>query len=112
MSNIVLILRSGGDFAFSDVNLLITHINKYWGESIRPSIYCYTDLIDTEQVLMGVTLRPLPHKEWKGWWSKMNLFHPQLREIRPYLYLDLDTVVIGSLKYLFPACSLKSSFSI
>lgn len=102
-TNIVLILKSGGDFAFSDVSLLISHINKYWEEgAVRPDVYCYTDLVSEEQSLVGVTLRPLPEPSYKGWWSKLNLFHPALKELRPFLYLDLDTAILGDLKALLP----------
>jgi hypothetical protein len=47
---------------------------------------------------------PLRHK-WPGWWSKIELF----REVTgPSLYLDLDTVVTGSLDYL---AGLESDFA-
>ena len=38
---------------------------------------------------------PLEH-DWKGWWSKIELFRPGLFE-GPVLYLDLDTIITGSL---------------
>lgn len=100
--NIVLILRSGGDFKVSDVYLLAAHINKYWQGSLRPNIYCYTDLMQEELSVVGLTFRPLPHKAWRGWWSKLNLFSPELKNLRPFLYLDLDTAVIGSLSSFIP----------
>lgn len=101
-TNIILVLRSGGDFKFKDVYLLTTHINKYWQGVNKPNIYCYTDLVNEEQSVVGLTMRPLPHKEWRGWWSKMNLFSPELRELRPFLYLDLDTAVIDNISSFIP----------
>ena len=36
----------------------------------------------------------------KGWWAKLELFSPELRPYRPFLFLDLDVVVHGSLDHL------------
>lgn len=107
-TNIVIVYRSGGDFKFSDVYLLVAHINKYWKDANRPHIYCYADTVEEETHVVGLTIRPLPNKTWKGWWSKMNLFHPDLKQLRPFLYLDIDTAVISSLTRLVP--KLKNNF--
>lgn len=42
----------------------------------------------------GVETLPLTHK-WPGWWSKLELFRPDLRG--DFLFMDLDTVIVGSL---------------
>ncbi len=31
----------------------------------------------------------------KGWWSKIELFSPELEKYRPFLYIDLDSYVLG-----------------
>lgn len=108
--NIVLVLKSGGDFKFTDVYLLVTHINKYWSAPDRPNIYCYTDLVTEERKVVGLTIRPLPNPQWKGWWSKMNLFSPELKELRPFLYMDLDTAVIGTIDVFFPKKENQNNF--
>jgi hypothetical protein len=41
--------------------------------------------------------------DWQGWWCKVELFHPDLTLGFPTLYLDLDTVVVGSLDRFFDA---------
>lgn len=109
-TNIVLIHRTGGDFRIADAYLLVTHIRKYWGESIMPNIYCYTDTVVRDVSVVGLTLRPLPNLEWTGWWSKMNMFSPELKELRPFLYLDLDTAVLKSIKALIPPEEQKDNF--
>lgn len=53
------------------------------------SFECLTDMR-----IPGVTCRPLKRK-WPGWWSKMELFDPELRG--DFLYMDLDTVIVGPL---------------
>ena len=111
MKNIVLIHRSGGDFRIADAYLLVSHINRYWDdEKVKPKIYCYTDTVTREISVVGLTIRPLPNLEWTGWWSKMNLFSPELKELRPFLYLDLDTVVLKSVKSLFPPKEAVNKF--
>lgn len=31
----------------------------------------------------------------EGWWSKLELFSDELKDYRPFLYLDLDSLVLG-----------------
>lgn len=55
-------------------------------------IWCLTDQDDgvpvyTRKMRSGLT----------GWWSKLELFAPHMRSLRPFLYLDLDTYVLGDL---------------
>jgi alpha-N-acetylglucosamine transferase len=101
-SNIVLVLKSGGDFSLRDVYLLSTHIHKTWDRRELPSprIYCIYDKIQQPISTVGLDLIPMKYK-WPGWWAKMNLFSPELVEIRPFLYLDLDTAVLKSIHELF-----------
>lgn len=99
--NVVLILRSGGDFKFGDVDLLASRISQWYGGK-GPDVICYTDIINTETRLRGVRLIPHPNPEWTGWWSKMILFSPQLEELRPFLYMDLDTAVVGRMDVILP----------
>jgi len=110
-TNIVLIHKSGGDFAIADAYLLVSHINKYWdNEKTKPNIYCYSDTVKKEISVVGLTIRPLPNPEWTGWWSKMNLFTGELKELRPFLYLDLDTVILKSIESLFPPKEAENKF--
>jgi hypothetical protein len=100
--NIVLVLRTGGDFSMKDVYLLITHLRAKWESESHCQITVLTDAVQEKQELMGFTLLPFPVASWKGWWSKMNLFSPELKNLRPYLYMDLDTAVIGNVAKLIP----------
>lgn len=51
-------------------------------------------LTDTPDALRGVKCIPLLHC-WPGWWSKMELFRPDIAG--DLLYFDLDTVICGDL---------------
>lgn len=97
---VVLVLRQGGDYHFSDVELLTHHINKNWIGSLQ--ILCITDTVKQVTILgNNLTLIPMPNL-WNGWWSKMNMFSPEMEKYRPFLYMDLDTAVVGSLNSIFP----------
>lgn len=48
----------------------------------------------TDTKVEGVETIPLK-RGWPGWWSKMELFDPELRG--GFLYMDLDTVIVGPL---------------
>jgi hypothetical protein len=59
---------------------------------------CLTDMVD-EVEAAGVDALRLP-TDWHGWWSKINLFAPDLLT-GSVLYLDLDSLVTGPLDPLF-----------
>ena len=99
---VILVLRSGGDFAFKDVQLITYHLRKQWkGDQGSLRIICLYDKVSQPFPLVGLTLLPM-ETAWRGWWSKMNVFAPELEEFRPFLYLDLDTAVVGDIKHLIP----------
>jgi hypothetical protein len=86
---IVAVLRSGGMYRPDHVRELRAQI-ALWapGEAFG----CLTDT-----VIPGVLTHKLAH-DWPGWWSKIELFRPGLfPDGLRLLYLDLDSVVVGSL---------------
>lgn len=89
----MLVFRTGGDFHFADVELLARKITN-----ITPGVqvFCLYDKVTREYQLKHFTVLPMEN-HWQGWWAKMNLFSPELEQYRPFLYLDLDTVVLGDL---------------
>jgi len=99
---VVLCLKSGGDFHFSDVELLCTHLHKQYYGNRKLRILCLYDKIDSEIHLSEVTLLPVFNKTWPGWWTKMNLFDPRMEQYRPFLYMDLDTAVVHDLQGILP----------
>lgn len=73
----VCVLRSGGEYNADHVRWLARQV---------PGLHCISDIpID------GVPTIPMLH-DWPGWWSKLELFRPDITE--DLLYYDLDTVVI------------------
>jgi len=97
---IVLVLRSGGDFSFRDVELIARHINGKWQSPIRPRIICLWDNASEYYDLGNLELLPLSN-DYPKWWSRMMLYSPEMEQYRPFLYIDLDTVVVKSLENIF-----------
>jgi hypothetical protein len=96
MSNIVLVLRSGGDFGLRDVELISRHINAKW-QGEKPRIICLSDIL---YELPDVEFIPLYNTN-PGYISKMRLFGDDMEQYRPFLYVDLDTAIIQSLEKIF-----------
>jgi len=97
---ILLVLRSGGDFAFRDVELIARHINGKWRSENRPRIICLYDKASEPYDLGNLEIFPLKN-EWPRWWSRMVLYSPEMEQYRPFLYIDLDTVIVKSLEHIF-----------
>ncbi len=54
-----------------------------------------TDMLDTPGAVA-----PLNHN-LSGWWAKLELFAPENKDLRPFLYIDLDSYVLGPIGHLF-----------
>lgn len=104
--NIILIYRIGGDFSFQDIDLIASHIHKNSG---NVSVYCVTNTFESPVALTHCTLLPMGHP-WRGWWAKMNLFSPELEKYRPFLFLDLDTAVLGDVNDLIEQGGISHNF--
>lgn len=83
---IVTVFRSGKDFKPEHVQALKRQCEKHapWSDFL-----CLSDV-----PVSGVDTVPLVCN-WPGWWSKMEMFAPEMRD--DFLYMDLDTVVVGDL---------------
>src|SRR5690606_19135153 len=84
MTNVITVLRSGGEYKPEHVQLLAQQV---------PELVCVSDVsVD------GVKTIPLP-ADWPGWWSKISIFKPDLIS-GDIFYLDLDTVVLRDISEL------------
>jgi hypothetical protein len=110
ITTVVLCLRSGGDFSFSDVELLASHLHKQWHGVGGLRVLCMFDQIEEPVELINVKLIPAFNKQWPGWWTKMNLFDPRMEQYRPFLYLDLDTAVVHDLEGVLPPTGWEDKF--
>jgi len=107
---VVLVLRSGGAFSFRDVELVSSHLHKNWHGEGKLQIICLYDKIDHPFDLVNVKLIPMSNKQWPKWWTKMNLFAPDMEQYRPFLFMDLDTAVVGDLKGVLPPIGYEDKF--
>lgn len=86
---IVTVLRSGGEFTPRHVKALQLQVEQHapWAD-----FQCLSDV-----GIPGVDCVALK-TNWPGWWAKMELFNPALPG--DLLFMDLDTVLVGSLSDL------------
>jgi hypothetical protein len=90
---IACVLRSGGIYTADWVHRLANGVRRHT-KSMPYRFVCLTDM-----EVPGIETIPLIHG-WPGWWSKIELFRPELFGNRSVLYLDLDTVVVGDLEQI------------
>lgn len=96
---IALVLRSGGEFLPKHVELLVDQLHRFAPCS---EVFCLSD-IDVR----GVQIIPLQHG-YPGWWSKMELMRPDIEG--DFLYLDLDTRIIGDISEICATSTLSMLF--
>lgn len=81
----------GSPFGGSYVMRLAEAVRRWL--TVPYQFVCLTDVPGMDLCLGGLgRALPLSHG-WRGWWSKMEIF----RLPGPVLYLDLDTVIVGSM---------------
>jgi len=99
MINVVCVLKTGGDFDRRWVHALDQSV---WDKVTEPHrFWCLTDdAYLLSQQLVGIRAIPLT-KGWPGWWSKIEMFRPDLfSEGEPVLFFDLDTVILRDITHL------------
>lgn len=90
MVNVACVLRSGGVYDAEWARKLRDGVERHL--TLPHRFLCLSDVeVPCERI-------PLEHN-WPGWWSKIELFNGKLPT--PCLYLDLDTIITGSLDELF-----------
>lgn len=92
MALIATVLKSGGDFKPKHVSAIADSVGQ---------VVCYTDMIIDDSRVATV---PLIHG-WKGWWSKMELFRPDV--VADLFYVDLDTLIFGDVQPIIAAARGK-----
>jgi hypothetical protein len=106
---IVLVLKQSLVFTLQDVDLLVYHICKKWKSEIKPRIICLFDKVTQVYDLGHYELHPLTNN-YPGTWSRMQLYSPEMEQYRPFLYLDLDTVVVQSVENIIKLVKDENQF--
>lgn len=91
----VVCVKWGTKYGPEYVNKLFRGVKKYLTE-VEFDFTCFTE--NSEGLQEGVNWKELP-ENWSGWWGKASLFSDHGLEGR-LLYIDLDTVITGSLNEL------------
>jgi hypothetical protein len=104
---IALVLRSGGDtYTQKYVNALARNIAN--NTTVPYRLVVLTDFTSGFDDSVVDELIPLKHK-YKGWWSKVELFRPDIfGESERVVYFDLDTVIVGNIDHLLTDTSMFS----
>lgn len=84
MSPILTVLRNGKQFGPQHVQWLARQIGN------QAPMICLSDV-----KIEGVDTIPLAFN-WPGWWAKLEILRPDL-DIPSFLFLDLDTVILGDI---------------
>lgn len=85
---LALVLRRSRDY---DVDYVERLVSRLWSHTPGVGVFCVTDAPSLPD---GVERVPFEY-DWPGWWSKLELFRPDIRG--DFLYMDLDTVVTGDI---------------
>lgn len=96
IENIAFVLKSGGDFDPGKVFRLSHNLDEMgWGKGY----HVFSDMGRFDGCYQHHDLKyNLP-----GWWSKMELFEPGRLPSGSTLYIDLDTIIVGSIRDIIRA---------
>lgn len=95
--NIALVLRTGGDtYTHKYVNTLAENIRDNLGMKVNLAVLT-NDSTGFNSNLIDEVI-PFKH-QYRGWWSKIELFRPDIFTGRVF-YMDLDTVVVNNIDEL------------
>jgi len=101
MLTMACVLKSGGEYT---PEYLYQMVDRFLEHNPGIAVKCLTDYSIDHPSIEPI---PLEHK-WPGWWSKIELFRPGLFD-GPTLYMDIDTVTIGSVDIEFNGFTMLKS---
>lgn len=87
---VLCVLRSGSGYNAQSVSRLARAVSRHL--TVPHTFKCLSDTdVDCERIAL--------EHDWPKWWAKIELFRPGVVN-GPTLYLDLDTVIVGSIDAL------------
>lgn len=104
MLTVACVLKTGGDFTWEHVGILRDSVARN-AKGADYTFRCLTDLpFVIEKQPHRTEFTYLQH-DLPGWWSKMELFSPEVRAAwGDTLYFDLDTAITGDLTPIIDYC--------
>lgn len=85
------VLKSGGDYTIDYVVKLRNMIKRH--STVDYEFVCLTDVDIDESICKSIKLV----REYNGWWSKIEIFRPDLVKTGRIVYFDLDTVILKNI---------------
>lgn len=88
--------RCGGIYSELYVNRLASMVKRHTSKKYK--FVCLTDIADTNEFDSNIVdeIVPLVY-DLRGWWSKMELFRPEVFNNVQVLYFDLDTLITNNI---------------
>lgn len=94
-TQILCVCKTGGPYSYEYVKNLFNAVRRHSTE-----LFSFVCLTDDDEVIEKANFDTIELKHgWPGWWSKIELFRPDLPKI-PSVYFDLDTVIKGNIDFL------------
>ena len=94
--SVICVLKSGGTYTGDYVQKLFSSIKR---NSVMMDNIDYVCLTDMQLKENGFRVLPLKH-DWNGWWSKAEIFRPNICASQYAIYFDLDTVIVQDISDL------------
>jgi hypothetical protein len=87
---VICVLRGGGEYHEEHVSALATQVARFCPKA---KFFCLSD------VELSPHLNRIPMQySWPKWWSKLELFRPDIKG--HIFYVDLDTLIVGDISEL------------
>lgn len=96
---IACVLKSGGDFTVDYVLRLKNMIAR--NTTVPYKFVCLTDIEIDPKICKSIKLK----HNYDRWWSKIELFRPDITSAGRIVYIDLDTVITGNIDNFLTATS-------
>ena len=87
-------------FTIDYINVFANVLKKYHPDK---HIYCFSNSMEIQKWPKNITKLPLQYTWSTDWWSKLELFRPDIKE--NLFYLDLDNLIVQPLDVLFEQLS-------
>ena len=70
--------------------------------TLHINFFVFTDHVKMEKMIDGnINVSQFPEHDLKGWWNKLQLFHPKVSLPDDTLYMDLDVVITDNIDCFF-----------
>jgi len=98
---IICVYKTGGDYDARYVEAFHSAVQKFIHTKF--DFYCLTDAAHELSYIGGINILELKHN-LPGWWSKIELFRPDISYEGTTIYFDLDVLLVKSIDRFVEKC--------